>query len=971
MARIGGVRRLWLFVLVALVVIVIGALSVLSVFYLDLLWFREVGFTGVFWGVLWTKLLLGAVFGIVFFVVLYANLLVVRRVAPAYRVLSPEQEAIERYRLALEPHLGWILPLFCVLLAVGVGAGVSKEWQTFLMWRNSGGVAFGNPDPVFNRDPAFYIFDLPFLRFVQGWAFSSLVGITVLTAVAHYLWGGVRPQASGEKVTPQFKAHLSVLIGLIVLAKAWGFFLGRFDLLTSPRGVVEGAGYTDLHAQLPALNLLVIVSVVCAVLFFVNIRLRGWGMPVIGVALLALASVVVGAIFPVLVQKLRVDPQELQQERPYIARNIEFTRAAFGLGSDKILASNPEVAPDLTVQDVVDNSPTISNIRLWDPRLLQEDYRQLQRIKQYYEFTESADVDRYVLNGQERVVMASAREIAQDGIPGGGDTWQNKHLVYTHGYGMVASQVNGATSQGAPLFILQDIPPVGSAQFGSSALADSLNSGQPRVYYGERSDVPFVIVHTGTKELDYQGTATNANEQVTYEYAGKGGIPVGGFLQRVLFAWRYKDVNLLISNLIRDDSRVMIYRSIYERIPKVAPFLLFDRDPYAAVVDGRIVWIQDAYTKTSSYPYSQETRLGDATGGDLQGSANYIRNSVKVVVDAYDGTMKLYVADGSDPIIQVWRKAFPDLFAPIDEASPDLRAHFRYPENLFQVQAAQFANYHVTDPSVFYGKQDFWAVPTDPTVSANGLSGDTAMRPYYVLMRLPGEQAEEFALILPFTPQGRQNMVAWMAARCDPTDYGQILSYEFPAGRNVDGPVQVFNQIQSYQPFSAQQTLLGQGGSNMLFGNLLVVPIGRAFLYVQPVFVQSTQENAYPELKIVVVVHGGSVGIGATLAEALADSGLTTAQPPEGGTTGHGGQAPPGKESAALIAAALTHFDRAEEALRRGELATYQAEIDKAQQLIQQAAAAMGKGAGDGATSTPAPSPSASPSPSAPPSPSP
>lgn len=968
----------WPAIVAVLVAVGIGVVSIASVFYIDLLWFREVGFSDVFWGTIWAKVLLGVVCGSLFFALLYANLLIVKRIAPKYRVLSPEQEVIERYRLAFEPWLKWIVLAFSMVLAVMVGVGVTNQWRVFILWRNSGGVSFGNPDPIFGRDPAFYIFTLPFLKMIQGWLFSSLVSVTVLSAVAHYLWGGIRPQAIGERVTPQVKAHLSVLLGLIVLVKAWGYYLGRFDLLTSERGVVTGASYTDIHAQMPALNLLMVVAVVCAVLFFVNIRLKGWGLPVIGVGLLALVSLVAGALFPAFVQQVRVDPQELQQERPYIADNIKFTRTAFGL--DAIETTSPDLAPDLTAEDLLNNSRTVANIRLWDPFLLQENYNQLQRIKQYYEFPDSADVDRYTLGGEKRVVMGAAREISQEGIPEGGGTWQNTHLVYTHGFGMVASQVNGATTQGSPLFILQDIPPRGSSLAGSAELAASLTDaagGQPRVYFGERSDVPFVVVGTKAEELDYQGTATNDNEQVSYRYEGDGGIPIGNYFRKALFAWRFRDFNLLISDLITDDSRVMIYRSIEERVHQAAPFLTYDGDPYAAIVDGRIVWIWDAYTTANNYPYSQRVDLGDATGGEIEGSANYIRNSVKVVIDSYDGSMDLYIVDEEDPVIQVWDRAFPSLFTPFSEAPLALKEHFRYPENLLQVQAAQFANYHVTDPTVFYQKQDFWAVPVDPAIQANLSQGEgnalpaptsAEMRPYYVLLRPPDSEEEVFSLILPFTPRERQNMVAWMAASSDPESYGKIVSYEFGAGSNVDGPVQVFNQIQSYPAFAEQQTLLSQGDSAIRYGNLLVIPMGRSFLYVQPMFVQSQQANAFPELKKVVVVHGGTVGIGATLNEALVDSGLS-------GDGSAPGEPEPGQgigESARvdeLLAQAVVHFRKADDALKAGDLATYQAEIEKARELVAQAATASLK---DGRSSPeaiptppglPVPSPSPSPLP--------
>ncbi|MGH2591625.1 MAG: UPF0182 family protein, partial [Actinomycetota bacterium] len=566
-------------------------------------------------------------------------------------------------------------------------------------------------EPLFDRDPAFYVFSLPWLEFIQGWLFSALVGVLLITALAHYLWGGIRPNAPAfaEKVTPQVKAHLSVLLGLIMLTKAWGYYLGQFDLLASPRGVVAGASYTDVNAHLPALRILVFIAIACAILFLVNIRLRGWALPVIAVGLLVLVSISAGAAYPAFVQRFRVDPQEAQREEEFIVHNIEATRRAFGLD---LIESQPQpLSGRVTADDVDANETTIQNIRLWRPTILIDNYRVLQRIRSYYEFND-VDVDRYTVGGERRLVMVSAREISQDGIPGGG-TWQNRHLVYTHGFGAVISQVNTSTAEGQPLFALRDIPPIGEP---------ALEGNGPRVYYGEGEDVGFVVVDTAAEELDYQGTPEDDQEQVSQAYAGEGGIPVGGLLQRALFAWRFRDVNLLISNLIEDDSRIMIFRDIHDRVPKAAPFLKFDVDPYAAIVDGRLVWIWDAYTTTNAYPYSQPVTLEDfatqpseQTFPSLTGSANYIRNSVKVVVDAYDGTTTYYdVSDENDPIIRVWRNAFPDLFTPMSEATPDLLAHFRYPENLFQVQAQQFTSYHVTNPDVFYGRQDFWAFPGDP-----------------------------------------------------------------------------------------------------------------------------------------------------------------------------------------------------------------------------------------------------------------
>ena len=934
-----GTRR-WPIVVIAVVILLFILLTVMSGFYVDLLWFREVKLSGVFWTVLRTKGLLSLVFGLLFFVLLYVNILIVRRLTPTTRILTPEQEAVDRIRQSLEPYLRWLIPLASAVLAFIVGIGVSGKWQTYLLWRNGSGLSFGTTEPLFHRDPAFYVFSLPWLRFLQGWLFSSLVGVTLIVGLAHFVWGGIQPQAQAiaDKVAPAVRAHLSVLLGLIMLAKAWGYYLGRFDLLTSPRGVVEGASYTDVHAQLPALNFLAIVAVICAVLFLVNIRVRLWSLPVIAVGLLAVVSVLLGTAYPAFVQQFSVKPQELQRERPYIADNIAGTRRAFGL--DQINVTQQPVSANVVAKGIRDNEATISNIRLWRPQVLLENFQTLQQIRQYYKFND-VDVDRYPVNLQEQVLMVSGREVDQRQVPGT-QTWQSTHLVYTHGYGAVSSLVNTATAQGAPSLTLQDIPPVGSPQIT-----------QPRIYYGELQTVPFVVVNTGTQELDYEGAPSS-----NYQYTGQGGIPVGNFFQRALFAWRFKDVNLLISGQIRSDSRILLYRDIAQRVSKAAPFLRFDGDPYLAIVDGRMKWIWDAYTTTSEYPYSQSVDLRAATAGGLTGQANYIRNSVKVVVDAYDGTVTYYAND-SDPIIAAWSRAFPGMFTPIADAPTSLSAHFRYPENVFQVQSTQFARYHVTDPQVFFQNQDLWQIPDDPTIPAN--SGDAKaggpLRPYYQLIRLPGQSSEQFQLVLPFVPQGRQNMVALMAANSDPAAYGQISSYTFPSGLNVFGPSQVFSQINQDPTFSQERTLLGTGGSSVVFGDLLVIPIDNSFLYVEPVYVRSQQTSAIPELKRVIVVNGSTVGIGSTLQDAIAAS--TTGQTQTGGG---GGPTPGGttdEQVAALLDQAVQHFAAADTALRAGDLATYQQELAAAQALVQQANDLLVPQSGGGAS----PSPSASPSP--------
>ncbi len=946
MARIGyrvGQRR-WLVILLVVLIGVGVIFTALSRAYIDLLWYREVHLSSVFFTVLRTKLVLGVLFGLVFFAVLFASLTIARRLAPVTRMLTPDQEVVERFRQGVEPYLWWLLPLFCLVLAFFTAVGASHEWQTFLLWRHSAGVTFGSPDPLFHRDPSFYVFDLPWWRFVQGWLFSSLVAVTFLSAIAHVLWGGIRPQAPqlGDKVTPLVRAHLSVLLAMILLTKAWGYWLGRFNLLTSPRGVVEGASYTDVHAQLPALRFLMVAAVICAGLFIANIRVRQWLLPGIAVVLLGVVSVLFGAAYPAYVQTFSVKPQEQQRESPFIARNIGATRRAFGL--DKITLTQSAPTPTVPASDVNANPLTISNLRLWRPSILQENFQSLQRFRPFYDFND-VDVDRYPIAGQESVLMVSGREVTQNGIPGT-PTWQTRHLIYTHGFGAVASQVNTAGSQGQPDLILQNIPPVGTPTVT-----------QPRIYYGELHDVPFVVVDTATQELDYEGATS------PQPYGGLGGIRIGNIFQRALFAWRYHDINLLISGQINSNSRILINRDLADRVIPPAPFLSFDHDPYMAVVDGRLVWIWDAYTTTSAYPYSQAINLAQATGNPaLPGAANYIRNSVKVTVDAYDGTLHYYVADPTDPIIRVWERAFPDLFTPFSQASTDLQAHFRYPENLFQVQAVQYARYHVTSPTVFFQNQDVWQIPDDPTFQANTRqqTQTAALAPNYLLLRLPEQTsaAPRFYLTMPFVPQGRQNMVGWMAASSDPGSYGQIVAFEFPQGENVLGPSQVFSEINQDPTFSSERSLLSQQGSSLLFGDLLVIPIGDSYLYVEPVYVRSQQGNAIPQLKRVLVVNGGNVGLGDNLQQAL--SAATGAAAATGGN-----QLPAGKTVQSLLAAALQHFKAADAALKAGNLGLYQSELQKAQQLVQQANLLASK-PGGGVSVSPGPVVSPTPTPTSP-----
>jgi uncharacterized membrane protein (UPF0182 family) len=932
---------LWLILAVAALALIFGALAG---FYIDILWFREIGLSSVFWTRFWARAILAVVFGAVFFIVLYANLLIVRRFRPRYRVFSPEEEIVERYRAAFEPYVRWVIPGIALLFAAFAAAGVASQWESYQLWRASGDISMGITDPLFGRDAAFYLLSLPFQQFVQGWLFTSLVVIAVVTAAAHYLWGGIRLRSEGERFTPQVKAHLSVLLGLIVLVHAWGYRLGQFDLLTSERGVVTGASYTDVNAHLPALRFLVVVAILCALLFLINIRFRGWALPALGLGILALTSVVGGAAVPAFVQRFSVGPQELQRERPFIERNIELTRRAYSIDDVEIRQFQAE--PTFDQEELDAASTTVDNIRLWNPDIIKRSYLQLQRLRPFYEF-EDVDVDRYVVDGERRTVMIAPREINQTGIPGGGQTWQNLHLFYTHGYAATASRVDEVTAEGAPSFILSDIPPAGP-------LAGEL--AQPAIYFEEESEVPFVMVGADSDEFDFP--LGQEGGQTLTRYEGEGGISMSGFFRRLAFAWRYRDVNLLISGLINEDSRMLINLGLPDRVQRIAPFLSYDFDPYAAIVDGRLVWIWDAYTTSDRFPYSEQapmqlltTRVTDEGIGvneTLPEEGNYIRNSVKVAVDAYDGTTTFYTVDEGDPIIQAWQRVFPDLFTPSSEAPEELQQHFRYPEDLFRIQSDRYANYHVTDPVQFYAKGDFWTLPQvviDPTEQARTLE------PYYLLLPLPGETEARFILFSPFTPASRPNMVSWLAANSDPEAYGDLVAFEF-GGRNVIGPGQAAALMHQDTDVSRETSLLDQRGSNVIYGDVLVIPIGQGFVYVQPLYTESEQTGqGIPEMKRVIVVNGQNVIMRNTLGEALAEA-VGQLVPPEEPTEPGEPTEPtePAGDVASLLAQAQQHFEAAQAALEAGDLATYQAETEAAQAAVAQAAALAG-------VPTPAPSP--------------
>jgi uncharacterized protein len=946
--------RRWTLAVLLLAFLALAAVGSVSRFYTDLLWFREVDKTELFWGMLRTKAVIGLLAGLGTAIIVGVNLWIVERLAPRYGLTVVARPQVERARAVLSPYLRPLRIGIAAFLGLVVGLQASGLWQTFLLWRNR--VSFGQRDALFHRDVSFYMFELPFLRSVFGWLFTTLVLTTILVAAGHYVLGGIRPQAETNRVAAQAQSHLSVLLGLIVALKAWGYWLDKYQLLFSPRGVVAGASYTDVKAQLPALEFLFWVALICAAMFFVGARRGGLLIPLISIVLLVGVSLIMGGIVPAIFQRFRVEPQELVRERPYIEHNIDATRKAFNLSNVRI--EQFPASDNLTAQALQANQTTVDNIRLWDPDVLRPGVRNLQAIAQYYNFTD-VDVDRYQIGKNQRQVMISVREVDPNGLASSARTWQNLHLAYTHGYGMVAVQVNTADQGGQPDFIVKGFNPQDPA----------IQLDQPRVYFGEPPpNAPeFVIANSAQGEYDAPSLSGETNKLFRYQGPDAvGGVQLSDLARRLAFAVRFRDINLLISGNVKSDSRIMFNRDVRERVEKVAPFLQWDGDPYAVVVDGRLKYVRDGYTTSSNYPYAQRIDLGDAARRNeigsrgVEGIGNYIRNSVKAVVDAYTGQVTLYAFDEQDPVLATWRKAFPNLFAPASAIPDSLRAHLRYPEDLFSIQTWIYASYHIGNPDDFYSKEDFWSLPDDRAgeirrqEDTGGLAAATSVkaRPYYLLTTLPkangakSSSGPEFVLVMPFTPNGKENMVSYLAAQSDKDNYGNLTLFSLDRSRTILGPTQVNARILATPSISGQLTVLNQQGSRVILSNLLIVPVDESLLYVQPIFVQGSAPNSFPLLQKVAVFYNNQVGYADTLEQAITevvgvqqpvqpppDGGGTTKPPP---VTGGGG------DVESLLRQANNEYEAAQTALKDGDLAAYQSHITRMGQLIQDALTAQG-----------------------------
>lgn len=893
--------------LIGAVLVALGfvVMSLASGIVVDWLWFSTLGYASVFWMLIGTK---AAVFTVVFAataIILWSNSWLALRFARRRRFsatpwknigMTPQDQLrVIRHRLPWRP----VIAGGAGLLAALVGWGEMHNWNVFLELLY--GVSYGAADPLYGRDIGYYLFSLPAQIAIKNWMLLTLVLSAASAGAIYWLYGDIEYDAQRRWMAPIAIAHGSVLLGAFFIVKAWSYWLDRYLLLYGDNGVVVGASYTSVHVELPVLWFLIGLSLIAAAACWANLRRRTYGLPVVAAAALFTASFVLAGVVPGLFQRLFVKPNELQWERPYIQNNIALTQQAYNL--HQIEAKPFAAEQNLTLAGVRENEATIDNIRLWDWQPLMDTYAQLQEIRTYYKFHD-ADVDRYWLDGKYQSVMLSARELQPSLLPPNAQTWVNRHLLFTHGNGAVMSPVTRKSPEGLPLLYLHDIPPVAS---GGPPIA------QPRIYFGEKME-SYVIVKSSTPEFDYP----KGKDNVYASYEGKGGIPVGRIWQKTLFAYHFSDANILLSDYITDASRIMIRRDIQERVRLIAPFLRFDHDPYLVISDGRMFWMLDAYTTSDYFPYAKPAP---------HRSLNYIRNAVKVVVDTYNGTTDFYLIDDADPIAATYRQIFPGLFKPFATMPPDLRRHIRYAEDLFLIQAQIYQTYHMDDVSVFYNREDLWQFPRLPAGSRTAL-----MEPYYIIMRLPGEERAEFFVMLPMVPSGRDNMIAWLAARCDPPDYGKLIVYEFPKEKLVYGPLQIEARINQNTEISQQLSLWNQMGSRVIRGTLIVIPIEDSILYVSPLYLRA-MDGHLPELKRVIAAYGEHVVMKETLDEALAalfgEPGTSTAD------TGAAAEAP-SDSAKAQAQKALDHYNQAIEHLKSGDWSGFGTDLDALRGLLQQ-----------------------------------
>jgi len=968
----GRARTILIVVLVA--VFVLGtSLRGIAGWYTDYLWFDSVGAGDVWRRLLGAQVSLVAIFTLGFFALMWVNLAVAERLSGQTIRFggTNEDELVLRYREVVGRRSRLVRGAVAGLIAVVAGSGVAGQWGNWLLFRHR--QDFGVRDETFGLDAGFYVFQLPFLRFVAGWLFSSLVVVLVASVVVHYLNGGIRLQAAQDRVGAHVKAHISVLLAAIALVRAAQYFLDRYQLVFSGRGPVDGATYTDVNVQLKAIYLLVMISLFATVLFIVNIWRRGWVLPVIAVGLWGLVAVLAGELVPAFVQRFRVEPRESALESPYIEHNIAATRYALGL--DGIEERDFAADGELTGEQLLANADTVRNIRLWDPEEVEASFQRLQAPAPFYEVSD-VDVDRYEVDGQLRQVMVALRQLDDAGIPNRG--WESTRLVYTSGYGAIMAPANAKTSDGQPSLVLRDIPQDGEESYPTVENAS--------LYFGE-GQTGYKIVNTNRNELEYQ-----QDDDAEYDqYGGADGVPLDGTLRRAAFALRFGEIEPLISSSISPESRILLQRDVVSRVESLAPFLRFDHDPYAVLLDGRIVYVVDGYTTSDWFPNAQgvEVDADIPSASGLSGhDFNYVRNPVKAVVDAYDGTVDLYVVDDEEPILAAYRDAFPDLFTPIDDAPPGLQDHFRYPEDLFRVQTSMWGKYHVDDADQLLQGTAAWAVAPDPDTSesATTTTQSTAVNaaeeppvarfqagiePTYQLLKLPGEDDVSFVLLRPFTPVSRGQLTAFLTATPD----GELVNYTMPSDRLPNGPSVAAAGIQQNDTVARLRAQLGQNENEITFGNVLLVPIEQSILYVRSMYI-TTDSTRVPRITRVVASFqdgpdSNRVAVGRTLDEALTElfgqSPGTLEEPVAPGSDPDDVDDPgadpddPGEEpddpdafdgtDDELLTRIQEEFDLADAALAENDLGSYQLHVNEAQRLVDELAARR-EGRDDSTTTT-------------------
>ncbi len=939
-------RRFFIALAVFVLIVLLASLRTLAVIWTDQMWFSQDGVGQVFNTMIATKIGLAVAFGLIFFVLMWVNLMLTDRFGARDLSFEPEDEVVRRFQNAVRPYAGRIYAGIAVVTGFIAGLNASGQWQTWLLFVHR--QSFGTTDPLYHKDVGFYIFTLPFFSFVVTWTLVSLFVILIVTSILHFFNGGIRTTRRSPRVAPRVKAHLSVIGAGIALMKALGYVIARWELVNSTNGVVQGASYTDVHARMPALTILIFLSLASGLILLANVRSRGWSLPAVAVGLWAFVALIIGVLYPTFLQTFKVSPAQATLEAPYIARDIVATRQAYGL--THVAYHSFAAASSVPASVLKADANTLNNIRLWDPdpNIALETVIRRQSIRAYYTF-DSLGVDRYVINGKLAPVLIGARELSTANLTS--PTWVNTHLQYTHGVGaavLAANQVD--PTSGNPIFDVSNVPPTSTA--GLPTLTT------PSIYFG-LSYGGWVVANTKQPELDYQViSGPNAGQSLETHYGAKGGVVVGGFFSRLALAARLGDFNFLISNQITPQSRVLFVRNVTAMAQKAAPFLTFDSQPYAVIANGSVNFVLDGYTTSSQYPYSQNASNLNVNQGGLPYSFNYVRNSVKVVINAYTGKMTFYIMDPTDPIIRAYAAAFPGMFQPLSMMPTSIRSHLRYPSDLFSVQAATLGRYHITSASAFYNASDRWEVSpttgagapsqtlkvtTVTDVNGNVISSTLSpMAPIYQVGSLPQANHQQLLESVAFVPAGNSGTVqilsAFMIATSDPNDYGQLNVYATQRGQSTPGPAQVDSQIAANAKVSSDVTLLGQVGSQVLLGNDIMVPLDQSVLYIRPFYVSATS-NPLPQLRYVIAVFNQQVSISPTVSGAIAGVLGGTIPSNPGGNTG-GGKT--GQTATEYLTKATEDYTSALAALKAGKLGTYQTDVQLMNQQLLLAQKALG-----------------------------